>query len=173
MQYDKQNFLKDFINRTLINLEYIQQAEKQGKEVYEVTQLVNSCLGLIVFLQQYGDELITDADICPIFLKELKESVIENTYTKDKKKDRREANFNNILYHLRNAISHGKLDFKNEEHNGQMQICSIEFEDKRKKEGKTEKFIIKLSIEQIEKLAKCIIRNLRLLCKKVIGKSVN
>lgn len=150
-KYNEQNFLKDFIKRTLINLEYIQQAEKQGKEVYEVTQLVNSCLGLIVFLQQYGDGLISDADICPSLLKDLQNSITKNTY----KGKRKEQNFNNILYHLRNAISHGKLYFENEEHNGEMQISCIEFTDVNDKQ---QQFVIKLNIKQIEKLAKYTIK---------------
>ena len=153
MEYNKQDFLSDFINRTLTNLEYIQQAEKQGKTVYEVTQLVNSCLGVIVFLQQYGDGLITDADICPILLQDLQNSITTNTY----KRNRKKTNFNNILYHLRNALSHGKLDFTNEEHDGKMQISSIKFTDTDIKD-KNQKFIITLNIAQIEQLAKSTIK---------------
>lgn len=157
-KYNEQNFLKDFINRTLINLEFIQQAEKQGKEVYEVTQLVNSCLGLVVILQQYGDGFFTDADIFPILLKDLQNAITTNTY----KGNRKKTNFNNILYHLRNALSHGKLDFTNEEHDGKMQISSIKFTDADIKD-KSQKFIITLNIAQIEQLAKCTIKNLKLL----------
>ncbi len=157
-KYNEQDFLSDFINRTLTNLTYIQQAEKQGQEVYEVTQLVNSFLGLIILPQQYGDGLIMDTDICPILLKDLQNAITTNTY-KGKRKD---PTFNNILYHLRNALSHGKLDFRNEEHNGKMQISSIEFSDNDIK-NKNQKFIITLNIEQIEQLTKCTIKNFNLL----------
>ncbi len=158
MMYDNKNFLKDFVNRTLTNLEYIQQAEKQGKEVYEVTQLVNSCLGLVVLLQQYGDGLFTDVDICPSLLKDLQNSIIKNTY----KGRRKERNFNNILYHLRNALSHGKLNFEKEERNGKVEISNIEFIDINAKD-EIQQFIINLNVKQIDKLAKCAIKNLKLL----------
>ena len=46
--YNEKDFLSDFITRTLKNLEYIKTSEKQGEKVYEITQVVNSCLGLIV-----------------------------------------------------------------------------------------------------------------------------
>lgn len=34
-------FTKDFVERTLENLKYIEEAEKEGRSTYEVTQLIN------------------------------------------------------------------------------------------------------------------------------------
>ena len=47
MEY--QNVIRDFAQRTRINLAHIEGSLSEGDEVYEVTQLVNSLLGLLVF----------------------------------------------------------------------------------------------------------------------------
>lgn len=41
--------VKVFAERTLGNLTYIEEAEQNGEQVYDATQLINSLLGLIVF----------------------------------------------------------------------------------------------------------------------------
>lgn len=48
------NLVRDFAQRTLMNLEAIEAAVENNAnaEVFEVTQLVNSMLGLLVFPQQ-------------------------------------------------------------------------------------------------------------------------
>lgn len=46
-------FHRDFALRTKANLEHIQAAWDAGEEnVYNVTQLINSCLGMIVFIKE-------------------------------------------------------------------------------------------------------------------------
>ncbi len=50
MMYEE--VVADFADRTLANLRSIRQAKDQGQEVFEVTQLINSMLGLLVFPQQ-------------------------------------------------------------------------------------------------------------------------
>ena len=47
MNYD--DLVKDFAERTLINLDHMQKQQQAGFPVFEVTQLVNSLLGLLVF----------------------------------------------------------------------------------------------------------------------------
>lgn len=43
------NFIVDFARRTLLNLDYMQaQADRGVEDVYPVTQLWNSLLGLVV-----------------------------------------------------------------------------------------------------------------------------
>jgi len=50
MEY--KDLVKDFIKRTDHNLETIEAINAQGDEVYEVTQLINSLLGLLILPQQ-------------------------------------------------------------------------------------------------------------------------
>jgi len=51
MNYESE-LVRDFASRTRQNLEYIEKQQQLGENVYEVTQLINSLLGLIVFPQQ-------------------------------------------------------------------------------------------------------------------------
>jgi hypothetical protein len=48
------NLVVDFANRTLANLDTLRNIQNQPGEsdVYEVTQMINSMLGLLVFSQQ-------------------------------------------------------------------------------------------------------------------------
>jgi hypothetical protein len=50
MEY--QQIVRDFTKRTRVNLAQIENSLSEGSEVYEVTQLVNSLLGLLVFPEQ-------------------------------------------------------------------------------------------------------------------------
>ena len=48
--YDPKRVIQDFAARTITNLEFVENYERTHKsDVYEVTQLINSLLGLIVF----------------------------------------------------------------------------------------------------------------------------
>ena len=50
MMYE--DVIRDFAERTRLNLRAIERLETDRHDVYEVTQLVNSTLGLLVFPQQ-------------------------------------------------------------------------------------------------------------------------
>ena len=50
MMYEE--VVRDFARRTKANLLAIERLSASGEEVYEVTQLVNSMLGLLVLPQQ-------------------------------------------------------------------------------------------------------------------------
>ena len=104
MEY--KNIVKDFARRTRSNLNLIKSLQERdpGIEVYEVTQLVNSMLGLLVFPQQrYVDEIPKTP------LRDLKEQgwpiprVVGN-YPQVK-------NLNQLVRYLRNAISHFNVEF--------------------------------------------------------------
>ena len=49
MEYDEEDVVRDFGERTKRNLCVIEHLREQGCEVYETTQLINSMLGLLVF----------------------------------------------------------------------------------------------------------------------------
>ncbi len=53
---DENNFAKEFFERTVYNLGLYEHHNKICKEVfkYEVTQLVNSLLGLVIFVKEEG-----------------------------------------------------------------------------------------------------------------------
>lgn len=104
MQY--QNLVKDFAHRTRRNLEVIEQtkAAQPDADVYEVTQLINSMLGLLVFPQQAYYEAIPDTPLA-----ELKESgwpVPDVTGKYPQASTLRE-----LVRYMRNAIAHFNIEF--------------------------------------------------------------
>ena len=102
MMYEE--VIRDFALRTKANLEMIDQLHAEGHKVYEVTQLVNSALGLIVFPQQECFERIPETP-----LEELKRDgwpipkvVGDFPIVSD---------FKQLMRYLRNAIAHFNIKF--------------------------------------------------------------
>ena len=158
--YDTKNFVSDFAYRTSKNLEKIQtykndKTTHNKDDVYEVTQLINSFLGLIVFPQQADFfKKIT----CPkSLLTKIEAGIKENSYTNR----RAEVNFANILYHLRNALAHKHIQakyFEDKEENAE--ITELTFNDKRHYNGKKEIFEIDISMAVLEELVSEILKEL-------------
>lgn len=97
--------VKEFVSRTKVNLELIRQAEKDGKEAYEITQFINSLLGLLVLPQQefYNNKILETP------LSELEKSgwPIPRVLGKyPQAKDLRE-----LTRYLRNGVAHFNLEF--------------------------------------------------------------
>lgn len=98
------NVIREFAERTRLNLDYIEQALDQGVEVYETTQLVNSLLGLLVFPQQ---RFIDDIPETP--LAELREAGWPDIQVSGDLS--RHKNLNELMRYLRNAIAHFNIQF--------------------------------------------------------------
>lgn len=104
------NVVRDFAQRTLDNLNFIQSTKrsKSPVEIYEVTQLMNSLLGLLVFPQQrYIDS------IPQLPLEELKKCgwpiprvVGDYPQASDLRK---------LIRYLRNSIAHFNIEFISDE----------------------------------------------------------
>ena len=129
--------VQDFAYRTRKNLDLLRilQAEDPEVEIYEVTQLVNSLLGLLIFPQQsYIDE------IPHIPLQELKEDGwpiprIIGEYPQVK-------NLNQLVRYLRNAIAHFNVHFLVDDHR---QLTGIQVWNEREQRiagGKKEKHVV-------------------------------
>jgi len=105
MNYD--DLVKDFAKRTLINLDYVQKQQQAGIPVYEVTQLVNSLLGLLVFPREHW--------INKIPMKPLVDLVddgwpkLEILYQNPRSVECKDLK--QLTRYLRNAISHCNVKF--------------------------------------------------------------
>ncbi len=55
------DFVKDFAERSRLNLERLEANERCGGQFYEVTQLINSLLGMLVFIQE--DEKLPNTSV--------------------------------------------------------------------------------------------------------------
>ena len=65
MEY-QEAFIIDFAKRTRANLEFIEAEQKRGGNVFEVTQLANSLLGLLVFPREHYMDSIPDTPLCEL-----------------------------------------------------------------------------------------------------------
>jgi len=93
-------FVKDFAKRTRKNLEYMKNCE------YDVTQLINSSVGLIILPKEEHLICIADNMIGDDLYNEMVKCIKVNTYEK--------CNLSEIVRHIRNAIAHNRIEFKAE-----------------------------------------------------------
>ncbi len=109
MEY--KNLVRDFAERTLKNLEAIETAIEHDpdSEVFEVTQLINSMLGLLVFPQQRFFDRIPETS-----LNELRANgwpIPAMTGSPP-----HATNLRDLMRCLRNGISHCNLEFESDGH---------------------------------------------------------
>lgn len=103
MEYQNEVII-DFARRTRANLEFIEHAEKCGESVFEVTQLANSLLGLLVFPREHYMERIPDTP-----LPELVEQGWPNVRTTHGQIS--PNTLKQLMKMLRNGIAHCNVDF--------------------------------------------------------------
>ena len=103
--------IKDFAARTRKNLEFIeQQAGKPDMEVYEVTQLVNSMLGLLVFPKESYCGLIPETPLAELVPKGW--PPVQATPWIQASPDYRPClNLRQLVTTLRNGIAHYNIEF--------------------------------------------------------------
>ena len=220
LQNDKDAYIFSFANRTKRNLKFIQEIARKevdsgivGKNatVFEVTQLINSMIGLVTFpkeafygktlergngkyASEYLHELIHDIKKNPVDFE------YQNTYlhnlgeVQDAGKKRSSYSKNryeeldvlNFIRHFRNALSHEHLSVYPYNSKDDEEIKGFIFEDKKdiqvvdtgkfyiQKGGKKstkciQRFKIKLTVEQIEKIAMDICDMLLAVAKDTYG----
>jgi hypothetical protein len=142
MNYDHDKLLADFANRTRHNLRLIReiQTTQSERHAYEVTQLINSMLGLLVFpKERYLD------DIPPKTLDELRS---EGWPIPDARPGYSQAqNLRQFLQWMRNAIAHFNVEFLPDQRN---EINGVRVWNQRNGRKTWES---ELSLEQLEAIA--------------------
>jgi hypothetical protein len=108
MMYE--DVVADFAQRTRKNLQSLELLQAQGHEVFEVTQLVNSMLGLLVFPRE---EFVGRIPAVP--LSDLKRRGWP--VPKVRPGFAQVENLNELVRYLRNAISHFNIEFIGDGHN--------------------------------------------------------
>lgn len=106
------DFIRDFTERTLRNLDFIQaQASAGDRDAYEVTQLWNSLLGLIVLprkreLEAHGGgiEQIPQTPMTELWSQGWPRVTVSGRAEHESLPD--------LVRHLRNAVAHFNVDFK-------------------------------------------------------------
>ena len=143
--------IPDLCVRTIANLEYIYEAKMHKENVYEVTQLFNSLLGIIVNIKEneklddamFGDfKSFANVDFLKSDLRKTKdwgipEGIIPTSLTE-------------IVYNMRNAVAHMDVEFELESSDSKKEIESINFKYiKRDSCGK-----MRFSIDELHKFVK-------------------
>lgn len=139
MEY--KDLVRDFIERTLKNLERIEEALGEEKNVYEVTQLINSLLGLIVLPKEKELNKIEDINLEDLESKGWPKLNINGNYGD-------ENSLRGVIRHLRNAIAHFRVTLESK--NGCLD--SIIFEDNCK--CKNTKFKCEMEIDSLKHFVK-------------------
>ena len=132
-------FIKDFALRTKENYRMVQ------KGPYEVTQLINSAVGLLIIPQQKQYDKIVDSIVEEELLQDLQNCVIKNTYPQN-------LDLGQIARHLRNSIAHARFEFIAEKLPQKwkpIQIHNVVFKDVD--ERRHYEFEISLTVELLEK----------------------
>ncbi|MHB8463370.1 MAG: HEPN family nuclease [Acidimicrobiales bacterium] len=101
MEYSER-FISEFGSRTLINLDHIQEAERDGETVFPVTQLWNSLLGLVVLPKEREADRIPETPMSDLWA---------DGWPRINEQKGRSTTLRELVGHLRNAVSHGGVDF--------------------------------------------------------------
>ena len=140
----KEELVKDFAQRTKTNLETLRalQAERPDKEIFEVTQMVNSLLGLLVFPQQ---EFVSKIPKTPI------EELVASGWAVPHVCGEFEQveNLNQLIKYLRNAVAHFNIKFTEDERG---QINGLIVWNYNHPREKIINWRAKLTLDDIEKL---------------------
>lgn len=138
-----QSLVRDFARRTRANLDILRNFQKAQSdvEVYEVTQLINSMLGLLVFPQQRYFNRIPETPLGELASQGWPIPEVEGNYPQVK--DLRE-----LVRYLRNAITHCNLEFLSDE--GE-QISGLRVWNTNPRNDQTT-WKARLTIEDIEKI---------------------
>lgn len=136
------DFSKDFIERTKYNLEVY-----QGE--YEVTHLINSCLGLIIIPKQMladklSNEAIYEGDLSYGISKD--KNFIKDDYAPTGDKIH---GLKNIVRHIRNGLSHGRIE-RRVSNDKKKEIIGLKIYDCYNGE---ENFLIEFTLEEFKTFA--------------------
>ena len=138
-----QNLVRDFAHRTRDNLEVLRNLQKikPDVEVYEVTQLINSMLGLLVFPQQRYFDHIPKTPLGELASQGWPIPKVEGNYPQVK-------DLLELFRYLRNSITHCNLEFLSDERE---QISGLCVWNTNPRNGRTT-WKARLTIEDIEKI---------------------
>ena len=140
MMYE--DVIRDFAIRTKKNLAIIEQLHKNGKEAYETTQLVNSCLGLLVFPQQHFIERIPETPMEQLIQEGWPVPQVTGQFSQV-------ANLKELIRYLRNAVVHFNIQFLGDPEN---QIRLLRVWNTTNRGRKT--WEAELSVDDLKKISK-------------------
>lgn len=130
-------FVKDFYTRTLCILN-----SYNGE--YDVTILINFMLGLLIVPKEKYWNIMRDFQLSEETHAIVIRNIRENTYGD-------EETIKNIVKHLRNAVSHGRMTIFGERPccGENVEIKSIQFIDENRT-NRTKRFVIEFTVDELK-----------------------
>jgi len=101
---DYQHVVRDFAQRTRHNLKVIRTRRAAGDEVYEVTQLINSLLGLLVLPKEHYYKSIPTTSLEQLRADGWPAPVLEGDFKSPK-------HLRDLVRLLRNSVAHFNVEF--------------------------------------------------------------
>ncbi|GAA5343239.1 MAG: hypothetical protein canaca05_07390 [Anaerolineaceae bacterium] len=92
----------EFISRTEKNLRAIEKLSREGESVYEVTQLINSLLGLLVYPKENFFDEIPEIT---------RETMINQGWPLPDEEISQIQNLRDLVKNMRNAVAHINIEF--------------------------------------------------------------
>ena len=135
-------FAIDFAERTKKNLELLNNSP------YDVTQLINSLVGLLIIPRDYGFKYINEDLVDSNLRAAVLRGVRQNTYLT-------ETSLNSVLTHMRNAVCHSRMRFHVDKAGKEAvakDIKTVEFKDIKYEKGKVYRFQMEISVELLREL---------------------
>ncbi len=100
------NTVHDFARRTLKNLEAIEEmARKDPNDYFEVTQLINSAIGLLIFPKEVDYDSIPEIALDNLPMEIPLPKILHGRLPKD--------NLRELVRYLRNGFAHYNVEFEN------------------------------------------------------------
>jgi hypothetical protein len=153
---DYTNLIRDFAERTLHNLDYVQEqaghddVDAHEPRVYPVTQLCNSLLGLIVLPHERDVARIPSTPMVELWSKGWPR--LRTT------KGSERTTLNGLVRALRNAVAHFNVEF-NAESGGEITSVTMwnqDFDKDRRPIPNSRRWEVDIELEELEDLARRI-----------------
>ena len=142
MYASETEYVREYIDRTKWNYNFI----KRVSDSFEVTQLINSMVGLLIIPKERYLDQITDNLIDQGLLDKMIRCIRKDDYS--------DTTLRGIVKHMRNAVAHGRIEFRAEKPplNGlPIIIHSVVFKDQTNPKQPSKYFEIDIKADLLEK----------------------
>jgi len=130
-----EDFPRDFLRRTMLNVE-------NYRGTYDVVNLINNCLGMIVIPNEHLIEALPEYSFDHA---DKRFGIDKNNITYEHKENYK---LSNILRHVRNGLSHGLIEQRTQDE----EIIGVRFFDRADRDS-PDNFSLELSINELRQFA--------------------
>lgn len=141
MPASETEYVREYIDRTKWNYNFI----KRVSDSFEVTQLINSMVGLLIIPKERYLDQITDNLIDQGLLDKMIRCIRKDDYS--------DSTLKGIVKHMRNAVAHGRIEFCAEKpplNEAPLIIHSVIFKDQDDIKRPSKYFEIDIKVDLLE-----------------------